>query len=114
MKRYDYEYKGIKGHNFDCFNYILEVEKRYDDVLNQEPDDLTFTYGETCNYSKAEEAWNDLTVEEKFMAICATQTRDEAACLCGLLNSDEKKEIAGILAKNNLNMLRSVLEEYLT
>lgn len=59
-------------------------------------------------------SFDNLTIEEKFMAICATQTRDEAACLCGLLDSDEKKEIAGILDKNNLNMLRSVLEEYLT
>lgn len=107
----DYKYK---GYNFDCFDYNLEVKKRYDDMLYQEPEDLTFTYSETCNCSKAEEAWNDLTVEEKFMVICATQTRDEAACLCGLLNSDEEKEILGILTKNNLNMLRSVLEEYLT
>lgn len=102
----DYKYKGI---NLNYLGYIQEVEVRDDDVLNQEPDDLTFTYGEIKG-----ETWDDFTVEEKFMAICATQTRDEAACLCGLLNSDEKKEILGILTKNNLNMLRSVLEEYLT
>ena len=111
MIREDYKYK---GHNFDRFDCIQEVEERNDDVLNQEPDDLTFTYGETCNCSKAEEAWNDLTVEEKFMAICATQTRDEAACLCGLLNSDEKKEIMKILTENKLEMLKSVLQESLT
>lgn len=111
MIREDYKYRKP---NLDYFGHILKVEERNDVVSNKALDDLAFTHGEIYNRSKIGETWDDFTVEEKFMAICATQTRDEAACLCGLLSSDEKKEIMKILTENKLEMLKSVLQESLT